>query len=125
MSGKLLSQTPNRSESLLIGEKTIYYEVYGAGKPLFLLHGYTQSSLSWRSYVNEYTQDYEVYVVDLTGHGRSSPFSQDLSIRSVAEDLNSLIGHLGLDKIKAIGFSFGGDVLYQLALWCIRYMDDK
>jgi pimeloyl-ACP methyl ester carboxylesterase len=34
----------------------------------------------------------------------------------VAEDLNSLIQYLQLEKIKAIGFSFGGDVLYQLAL---------
>lgn len=52
----------------------------------------------------------------MTGHGKSEPFKQDLSIRSVAEDLNSLIQYLELEKIKAIGFSFGGDVLYQLAL---------
>ncbi len=39
-----------------------------------------------------------------------------MSIKSVAQDLNSLIRHLGLKQIKAIGFSFGGDILYQLAL---------
>ena len=116
MSINIFSQSPKKHESVLINGKHIYYEVYGEGKPLFLLHGYTQSSKSWKPYVKDYEKDYKVYLVDLTGHGKSEPFKEDLSIRSVAEDLNSLIQYLKLKKIKAIGFSFGGDVLYQLTL---------
>lgn len=37
-----------------VNGKNIYYEVYGKGKPLFLLHGYTQSSVSWKSYIKDY-----------------------------------------------------------------------
>lgn len=111
-----LAQTVKKSESVLINGKTLYYEVYGKGEPLFLLHGYTQSSVSWKPYVKDYEKEYEVYLIDLTGHGKSEPFKETLSIRSVAEDLNALIQYLQLAKIKAIGFSFGGDVLYQLAL---------
>lgn len=107
---------PKMAESLSINGKKLYYEVYGAGTPLFLLHGYTQSSTSWKSYVEAYDKEYEVYLVDLTGHGKSEPFKEDLSIKAVAEDLQALIRYLQLDRIKAIGFSFGGDVLYQLAL---------
>lgn len=116
MSASTHSPSPIKVESVSINGKRLYYEIYGKGKPLFLLHGYTQSCKSWLSYVKEYEPDYEVYLVDLTGHGRSEPFKEDLSIRSVAEDLNALIQYLGLEEIKAIGFSFGGDVLYQLAL---------
>ncbi|WP_157821991.1 alpha/beta fold hydrolase [Tenacibaculum sp. Bg11-29] len=116
MSTTILSQTSKISETVLINGKTLYYEVYGEGKPLFLLHGYTQSSKSWKSYIKDYEKEYEVYLIDLTGHGKSEPFKEDLSIKAVSEDLNSLIKHLQLEKIKAIGFSFGGDVLYQLAL---------
>ena len=116
MSSIAFSQTPKKSETVLVNGKKLYYEVYGKGKPLFLLHGYTQSSISWRPYVTDYEQEYEVYLVDLTGHGKSEPFKEDLSIRSVAKDLNALIAYLQLEQIKAIGFSFGGDVLYQLAL---------
>ena len=43
-----LAQTPKKSESVLINGKTLYYEIYGEGEPLFLLHGYTQSSVSWK-----------------------------------------------------------------------------
>jgi len=116
MSTNIFSQTPKKSETVSINNKNIYYEVYGQGKPLFLLHGYTQSSISWKSYIKDYENDYEIYLIDLTGHGKSEPFKQELSISSVAEDLNFLIQYLKLDKINAIGFSFGGDVLYQLAL---------
>lgn len=110
------SQTPKKSESVLVNGKKLYYEVYGEGEPLFLLHGYTLSSKSWLPYVEDFDKEYEVYLIDLTGHGKSDAFKEDLSIKSVAEDLNLLVQHLKLDKIKAIGFSFGGDVLYQLAL---------
>jgi len=112
----LFSQEPRASESVSINGKHIYYEVYGDGPPLLLLHGFTLSSKHWKPYVTDYTADYSVYLVDLTGHGRSDPFNEELSIRSVAKDLDSLITYLKLEKIKAIGFSFGGDVLYQLAL---------
>lgn len=110
------AQTPKKSESVLINGKNIYYEVYGNGEPLLLLHGYSLSSLSWKPYVSDFDKEYEVYLIDLTGHGKSEPFKEDLSIKSVAKDLNSLIQHLKLGKIQAIGFSFGGDVLFQLAL---------
>ena len=116
MSTYVASQTPMKSESVSVNGKRLYYEVYGTGFPLIFLHGYSLSSKSWKPYVADFQNDYEVYLIDLTGHGKSSPFADDLSIKTVAEDLNSLIQYLKLDKIKAAGFSFGGDVLYQLAL---------
>jgi pimeloyl-ACP methyl ester carboxylesterase len=115
MSTNIFSQTPKKAASAMVNGKSIYYEIHGEGEPLFLLHGYTLSSKSWLPYVEDF-KAYEVYLIDLTGHGKSESFKEDLSIRSVAEDLNALAHHLELDKIKAIGFSFGGDVLYQLAL---------
>ena len=109
-------QTPKKAETVSVNGKNIYYEVYGEGKPLIFLHGYSLSSKHWQAYVADFYKDYKVYLIDLTGHGRSDSFKEDLSIKSVAEDLNALILHLQLQKIQAIGFSFGGDVLYQLAL---------
>lgn len=110
------AQTPKKAESVSVNGKNIYYEVYGEGAPLILLHGYSLSSQSWRPYVADFDQEYKVYLVDLTGHGKSEAFKEDLNIKSVAEDLQVLIRYLDLPKIQAIGFSFGGDVLFQLAL---------
>lgn len=109
-------QTLKKAETVLINGTKVYYEVYGKGTPLFLLHGYTHSSKSWLPYLNDYMNDFEVYLIDLKGHGKSGPFTETLSIRSAAQDVDGLIGHLKLDSINAIGYSYGGDILFQLAL---------
>ena len=116
MSSKCPANQPTTAETVIINGKNIYYEVYGKGTPLLLLHGYTQSSDVWRDHLNDYIAEYQVYLVDLPGHGKSDAFTETLSIKKVAEELNMLIQHLNLDKIDALGFSYGGDVLYQLAL---------
>ncbi|MBL6447772.1 alpha/beta hydrolase [Fulvivirga sp. 29W222] len=110
------TQTPAKSEAVRVNGKNIYYEVYGEGEPLILLHGYTSSSKAWKSYISDFESNFKVYLVDLTGHGKSDAFKSELSIPSVGEDLNALFAHLELERVKAIGFSYGGDVLYQLAL---------
>ena len=110
------SQTPKKSETVTLNGTSIYFEVYGKGEPLFLLHGYTQSSKYWVPYIADYVNDFEVYLIDLKGHGKSSPFTEPLSIKAAATDVEALIKYLKLDSIKAIGYSYGGDVLFQLAI---------
>ena len=104
-----------RAETVQLNDTQMYYEVYGEGEPLILLHGYTHSSKYWLPYISKFAESYEVYVIDLPGHGRSGPFKKDFSLDWIAEDVNILINYLKLSKIKAIGYSYGGDVLYHLA----------
>jgi len=110
------SQTPKKAEVVSLNGADIYYEVYGKGKPLFLLHGYTWSSKFWYPFVSDYSGDFSVYLVDLKGHGKSDQFKKTLSIKSAAEDVDALITYLKLDSIYVIGYSYGGDVMFQLAL---------
>ena len=111
-----VAQTPKKAETVVVNGQNIYYEVYGKGEPLFLLHGFTQSSKSWLPYVADYENDFEVYLVDLRGHGKSSWFKENISVRSVAKDVDALAGYLKLEQINVIGYSYGGEVLIQLAL---------
>ena len=107
---------PKKAELVSLNGHSVYYEVYGKGEPLFLLHGYTLSSRHWQPYVDAYDDDYEVYLVDLQGHGKSGPYKEDLSIKSVAKDIHALIKYLELESVYAIGYSYGGQVLFHLAL---------
>lgn len=50
------------------------------------------------------------------GHGKSSAFVEEVSVRSAAQNLMDLIEYLGLENINAIGYSYGGEILFQLAL---------
>lgn len=110
------SQSPKKAETVPLNGTYVFYEVWGEGDPLFLLHGYTFSSKHWTPYIQGYSSDFEVYLIDLRGHGKSEPFKESLNLRLIAEDLNKLAKYLELEKINAIGYSYGGDVLFQLAI---------
>ena len=108
-------QNVKQAETVTIDGNSIYYEVYGEGEPLLLLHAWTLSSKNWIPYVPDFEQDYEVYLIDLPGHGRSDAFNKDWSVNTSAQILNGLVEYLGLEQIRAIGFSYGADVIFQLA----------
>ena len=110
------SQKPQKSETIVLNGKKIHYEVYGEGSPLFLLHGYTLSSQYWKPYIKGYEDDFSVYVVDLYGHGKSEIFDENWSIEEATKSFQDLIVYLELDNIYGIGYSYGGDILFQLAL---------
>ncbi len=105
---------PKTSELVEVNGTQIYYEVYGKGEPLLFIHGYTQSSVAWKGFVDEYANDYEVYLIDLRGHGKSEALKETFSVKQSTEDVLALLKYLKFEKIKAIGMSFGGDILLQI-----------
>lgn len=103
------------TETVRVNGIDLYYEAYGEGEPLLLLHGWTQSSSFWSEYITTYAQYFKVYAIDLRGHGRTSPLTTDFSIKESAKDVIELLDHLKIKKVKAIGLSFGGLTLLELA----------
>lgn len=108
------SQSPKKSETVKLNGVDTYYEVYGNGEPLFLLHGLTQSTTSWNTYVNDFADKFEVYLVDIKGHGKSAPLQSEISLQPAVDNFLALLDHLQFDKVKAIGISYGGELLLQL-----------
>jgi pimeloyl-ACP methyl ester carboxylesterase len=111
----LHGQSNRTAGSIEVNGITFYYVKYGQGKPLLLLHGWTQTSDFWQPYIDSYAKDFEVYAIDLRGHGRSSPLSEDFSIQKAAQDILQFIHQLQLVHVQAIGFSYGGLVLLEVA----------
>lgn len=108
--------TPQKAETVNLNNSTIYYEEYGEGEPLFLLHGYTWSSKAWHPFLTDYTDDFKVYLVDLKGHGKSGKFTEAINLKTVAREIDALTDYLNVDQLNAIGYSYGGETLFQLAL---------
>jgi pimeloyl-ACP methyl ester carboxylesterase len=79
------------------------------------LHGWTQTSDFWKPYIDQFAAQYKVYAIDLRGHGKSSPLNREFSIQEAAMDIAELIRALGLRQVNAVGFSFGGMVLLEMA----------
>jgi pimeloyl-ACP methyl ester carboxylesterase len=59
---------------------------------------------------------HQVIAPDLQGHGRTADIDRPLDIRLMADDIATLIDHLGLDEADAVGYSLGGGVAFHTAV---------
>lgn len=75
---------------------------------MVLLHGFTQTSVSWRP-VLDHLLDVETVVPDLPGHGRAADLRLDLGATAAA------VGVTG-GRGTYVGYSMGGRVALRLAL---------
>jgi 2-succinyl-6-hydroxy-2,4-cyclohexadiene-1-carboxylate synthase len=82
---------------------------HGAGPPLVLAHGFTQTGLVWGGLAADLAVDHELVLVDLPGHGGSSDVRADLW-RGAA-----LLGEAG-GRADYLGYSMGARFCLHLAL---------
>src|SRR6478609_2610456 len=77
----------------------VYYEVYGEGKPIVLLHGaFMTIALNWGQLIPELSKTRKVIAIEMQGHGHS-PFSErELSITTLASDVEKLMDYLKIDS---------------------------
>lgn len=94
----------------------LFYEVYGTGEPLLLIHGLGLDSRAWASQIAALSQTYQVIVFDNRGAGRSDAPATIYSTEQMAEDTIALLNLLAIDRVHVLGFSMGGLVAQVLAL---------
>jgi len=94
----------------------VYYEVYGEGEPLLLLHGGTATSRSWASHLPAFTEHFRVFAPDSRGHGRTDNPTGELGYRAMADDVAALVGALGLRRPLVLGYSDGGQIALELGM---------
>lgn len=115
--------SPNGKFTNVNGAK-IYYEEYGQGEPLILLHGFGRTASDWQSFISEFSKHYRVIAWDMRGHGRSTNPDTTVVFRHAvaAQDLLIFMDNLKLQKIKAIGHSSGGiTILYAATMQPDRF----
>jgi len=95
----------------------VYYEVYGEGLPLVLLHGaFYTIGMNWAELLPELSKTRKVIAIEMQGHGHS-PFSErKLSIGALASDVKGVMDYLKIDSADVAGFSMGGSIAYQFAV---------
>ena len=95
----------------------VYYEVYGKGKPIVLLHGaFYNINMNWGELIPELSKTRKVIAIEFQGHGRS-PFSdRKLDILTLASDVEAVMNYLKVDSADVAGFSMGGSIAYQFAI---------
>lgn len=86
----------------------LYYEVYGQGEPLLMIHGNGGSINNFIFQIPYFAKHYRVILADSRAQGKSTDPSDSLSYEMMADDLNTLLDNLGLKQVNVIGWSDGG-----------------
>jgi pimeloyl-ACP methyl ester carboxylesterase len=108
---------PSNSGYAPVNGIKVYYEVYGEGRPIVLLHGaFFTIDLNWGQLIPELSKTRKVIAIEMQGHGHT-PFSErKLSITTLASDVVGVMDYLKIDSADVAGFSMGGSVAYQFAV---------
>jgi pimeloyl-ACP methyl ester carboxylesterase len=95
----------------------MYYEIYGKGKPLVLIHGGGSTIQStFEKVIPLFAKNRKVIAVELQAHGRTSDRNTDLTFEQDADDIATLLKNLKIDKTDFLGFSNGGTTTLQIAI---------
>lgn len=94
----------------------MYYESYGEGIPVVLLHGGLETCQMWAPVIPSFSMNYQVITPDSRAHGRTDNPLEKLNYPLMAEDIVQLIQVLGLHKPFVVGYSDGGEIALKMAL---------
>ncbi len=86
----------------------MYYETYGEGAPLLIIHGNGGSINNFMYQIPFFSKHYKVILADSRAQGKSTDNSDSLSYEMMTDDLNALLDTLHLDSCFVIGWSDGG-----------------
>ena len=94
----------------------IYYEVYGQGKPMVILHGNGGSIGGRANLIPDFASHYKVIAMDNRCHGKSDCPKGYLTYEQIASDVNGLLNHLKIDSAFIWGHSDGGIIGLLVAI---------
>ncbi|WP_419494966.1 alpha/beta fold hydrolase [Chryseobacterium bernardetii] len=94
----------------------LYYEIYGSGKPLVLIHGGGSSILyDFKEVIARLEGKFQLIGIDLQNHGRSEHRDIPETFEQDADDVAALLTALNIHKASFWGFSNGGSTVMQIA----------
>jgi len=96
---------------------TMYYEVYGQGKPLVLIHGGGSTiQTSFGRIIPFLAKHRQIIAVELQAHGHTNDRNTDLTFEQDADDIAALLDNLTMSKADFLGFSNGGHTAIEIAI---------
>ena len=99
-----------------VGDASLSYFVTGEGRPVTLLHGFTQSGRSWRELIGKLPAGYRWIVPDLRGHGETQIWKgASCSMDACTADLVKLWDALEVERTHLVGYSMGGRLALHIA----------
>jgi pimeloyl-ACP methyl ester carboxylesterase len=95
----------------------VYYEVYGEGKPIVLLHGaFMTIADNWGQIIPELSKTRKVIAIEFQGHGHTPYSDRKMDLATLAGDVAGVMDYLKVNNADIVGYSMGGSVSYQFII---------
>ena len=91
-----------------VNDIDMYYESYGEGEPVLLIHSVTGSTAQFADVIPALAEQYQVIALDFRGHGRTTDSGLPLTYAQMAADVVALMDTLGIDSAHVVGNKDGG-----------------
>jgi pimeloyl-ACP methyl ester carboxylesterase len=104
------------SKYVTVNKTKIYYEEYGKGEPLLIIHSCGTDIKAMEYQINYFKDKYRVIAADSRGQGKSELKTKKLTYTKMAKDWEGLIKHLKLDSVNILGWSDGGITALKIAI---------
>ena len=95
----------------------MYYEIYGQGKPIVLIHGGGSTiQTSFAKVIPQFAKHRHVIALEMQAHGRTYDRDSNLTFAQDADDVATLLQNLAINKADILGFSNGGHTAIEIAI---------
>jgi pimeloyl-ACP methyl ester carboxylesterase len=95
----------------------IYYEEFGGGEPLILLHGAMGTGATqWETHIPFLSSHFRVIMPDARGHGKTDSLGEEIRLPMLTDDVAAFIDTLNLGESFFCGWSTGGDTAIDLGM---------
>jgi len=104
-----------KSQYLTVDNVRIHYVKTGSGNPVLLLHGFPETSYTWRYVIPELAKNHTVITIDLPGIGKSEASKTGYNQKAIAALLHSFVTALGYNQTAIVAHDLGVGIAYDYA----------
>lgn len=112
----LLAVTAAHAETVPVNGMNIYYEISGAGEPLFVLPGAYMAIPDMGEIIPMLARTHKIIAIEFQGHGRTEDIDRPITYENLADDVAGVMDALHIGKADVFGYSMGAGAAIQLAI---------
>lgn len=94
----------------------MHYLQRGTGDPVVLIHGFPETSYSWRHQLAALSEHYAVFAPDTRGFGQTDKPGTRVTRQILAQDVINFMDALGIERTAIVGHDWGGIIAFKLAI---------